>query len=154
MLDADIVARASALELFVGHVFMDRQLLFDAVVTRGYPNEHPEHRSRHRQPVLANMGDTVIDVICTEFLIEDRKMDDEGQITLLRNRMVKRSNLNALARPLVPFLAMSNGERNEIERSSTPGEGLEALVGALYLDGGLPAARKLLIKLGFFEKEY
>ena len=50
-------------------------------------------------------------------------------------------------------MTMTSGERNELYRSSTPGESLEALVGALYLDGGLPAARALLVKLGFFETE-
>jgi ribonuclease-3 len=154
MPDAEIAVKASAFELYADHVFLDRQLLFDAIASRGYPNEHLDFKHAHRQPVLSNMGDAVIDVLCTEFLIVEKGIADEGQITLVRTRMVKGSSLNELARPILPFLALSAGERNELERSSTPAESLEALVGALYLDGGLPAAKSLLTKLGFFEKEY
>jgi len=81
-------------------------------------------------------------------------MTDAGQITVLRNRMVNGNSLNELARPILHLLVMTSGERNELECSCIPGESVEALVGAMYLDGGLPAARRLLEMLGFFEKSY
>jgi ribonuclease-3 len=152
MLDTDVVVKACAFELFSEHVFHDRQLLFDAVVSKGYPNEHQDFRPVHRQALLANMGDAIIDVLTTEHLIRDHRMLDAGDITKAKGRMVKRRNLNLLGKSIIPFVAMTSGEENELYHSSTPGESLEAMVGALYLDGGLPAARRLLVKLGFFEK--
>lgn len=152
MLDPAVVQKASAFELFSGHVFADRQLLFDAVVSKGYPNEHPEFHIRHRQALLANMGDAVIDVLATEHLIRDHGIEKEGEVTSKRQDMVSGSSLNLLGAEVQRFIAMTSGEEFELYHSSTLAESLEAMAGALYLDGGLPAARAFLAKLGFFEK--
>jgi ribonuclease III len=154
MLDHELILKACAFELFADHVFLDRQLLFDAVVSKGYPNEHPDLKPVYRQALLANLGDTVIDLLATESLLRERHIMDAAELSKRRERMVKGTSLNELAAAVIPFLAMTRGEERELHHSSTPGESLEALVGALYLDGGLPAARGLLTKLGFFDKKY
>jgi len=151
MIPPDLVVKACAFELFSGHVFMDRQLLFDAVASKGYPNEHPEYEPVFRQALLANMGDAAIDVLATEHLIRDRGMRDAGEITTARGRLVRRSSLNRLGMTIIRFVAMTSGEENELYHSSTPGESLEAMVGALFLDGGLPAAKRMLTAVGFYE---
>jgi ribonuclease-3 len=153
MVAEDIISKASALEDFVQYRFNDRELLAAAMVSRGNPNEHPEVVPLTRQPVLSNLGDSVIDLLVTEHLIRERGFRDEGHITVERIRMVRGSKLNELARPILPFILMSNGERNEVEHSRTPGESLEAVVGALYLDGGLLPAKRLLVQLGLFNSD-
>lgn len=152
--DQEVMAKALAFEKSFNHRFNDLDLLTGALVSSGYPNEHKQFVPKYRHAVLANLGDTVIDVLATEHLIRDKQMTDKGQITLLRNRMVNGNSLNELAGPVLQFLVMTSGERNEVDRSCIPGESVEALVGALYLDGGLTAARRLLEMLGFFEKRY
>jgi len=152
--DQEIMSKALAFEKSFNHRFNDLDLLTGALVSSGYPNEHKTFACKYRHAVLANLGDTVIDVLATEFLIREKLMADEGQITLLRNKMVNGNSLNELARPILHLLVMTSGERNDIEGSCIPGEAVEALVGAMYLDAGLPAAKRFLELLGFFEINY
>lgn len=152
--DQEVMSKALAFEKSLNYRFNNLDLLTGALVSSGYPNEHKLFVPKFRHAVLANLGDTVVDVLATEFLIREKQMTDEGQITLLRNRMVNGNSLNELARPILHLLVMTSGERNEIERSCIPGEAVEAIVGAMYLDGGLPAAKRFLEMLGFFEKNY
>lgn len=154
MEDQEVMARSLAFEKSLNYRFNDLDLLTGALVSSGYPNENKLYFPKYRHAMLANLGDTIIDVLATEFLIREKQMTDAGQITILRNRMVSGHSLNELAAPILQFLVMTSGERNELESSCIPGEAVEALVGALYLDGGLPAARRLLEMLGFFEKRY
>jgi ribonuclease-3 len=154
MIGPEIAEKAAAFEDFLGYRFIEKKLLCDAIVSRGYPNEHPEYKIGHRQRVLANMGDAVIDVLSTEHLIVREEVADEGRITTLRSKMVRGSNLNEFGQRVSPFIVLTSGEENDVGDSSIPGESLEALVGALYLDGGLPVAKRLLDLIGFFEKEY
>lgn len=156
MLDVELVKKACAFELFSEHVFLDRHLLFDAVMSKGYPNEHSDVHPVYRQALLANMGDVVIDILATEHLIRHRGLTDAGEVTRERERMVNGRSLNRLAKNrdwVYTYIAMTSGERNELFHSSTPAESLEAVVGALYLDGGLLAARTFLAKMGFFKKK-
>ncbi len=152
--DQEVMSKALAFEKSFNYRFNDLDLLTGALVSSGYPNEHKAFVSKYRHAMLANLGDTVIDVLATEFLIREKKMTDEGQITILRNRMVNGASLNELARPILHLLVMTSGERNEVGCSCIPGEAVEAIVGAMHLDGGLPAAKRFLEMLGFFEKEY
>jgi ribonuclease-3 len=156
MLDEEVVRKACALELFSEYVFLDRQLLFDAVVSKGYPNEHYDIHPVYRQALLANMGDVVIDILATEHLIRHRGITDAGELTKERERMVKGNSLSKLAMKnewTSTYIAMTSGERNELHHSSTPAESFEAMVGALYLDGGLLAARVFMTKMDFFKKK-
>lgn len=152
--DQEVMAKALAFEKSFNHRFNDLDLLTGALVSSGYPNEHKLFVPKYRHAVLANLGDTVIGVLATEHLIRARQLTDEGQITLTRDRMISGKSLNELAAPMLQFLVMTSGERNALSCSRIPGESVEALVGALYLDGGLAAARRLLEMLGFFEKNY
>ncbi|MBI0582648.1 MAG: hypothetical protein ISF22_00315 [Methanomassiliicoccus sp.] len=154
MEDQEVMGKALAFEKFLDYRFNELELLTGALVSSGYPNEHPTFVHKVRHSVLSNLGDTVIDLLATEHLVRQKKLDDAGKITVLRNRMVKGDSLNEVAGLVVQFMVMTAGERNELEHSCIPEEGLEALVGALYLDGGLVQARRLLEKLGFFEKEF
>ena len=153
MCNDELAVKAAEFEAYLGYRFRDRQLLYDALISRGYPNEHHEIVTRYRQPVLANIGDTVIDLLVTEHLVIQRKIDDEGVLTKERNRIVEGRNLNSVAAPIIPFVLMTSGERHELERSSIPGESLEGLVGALYLDGEMNPPRMLLEKLGLLDQK-
>jgi dsRNA-specific ribonuclease len=147
----ELAVKAAEFEAFLDYRFRDRQLIYDALISKGYPSEHHEIVARYSQAVLANIGDTVIDVLVTEYLVLQRMIKHEGDLTKERNRMVEGRNLNSVAAPIMPFVLMTSGERHEMERSSIPGESLEGLVGALYLDGEMGPTRMLLEKLGLFD---
>jgi ribonuclease III len=151
MIEDELAVRASEFESFLGYQFRDRKLLHDALVSRGLPNERGDLKVRHRQALLSNIGDTVIDVLVTEHLILDEGINDEGTVTLMRNHLVKRDTLNLAAQPIMPFVLMTSGERNVDVASHIPAECLEAVVGALYLDGEMGPARMLLEKLRLFD---
>lgn len=153
MNDEEISNRAAGFERFSGYSFKDQSLLFDALVSKGLPNERPELAIGLHQSVLSNMGDAVIDTLVTEHLIRSLHIQDVGDITEMRQTVVSRSALNQLSRPILKYLSMTSGERDALMDSSIAGEFLEAVVGALYLDGGLVPARQLLVRLGFFEKD-
>ena len=152
--DQEVMAKALAFEKSLNYRFNDLEMLTGAIVSRGYPNEHKSFAPKIRHTVLANLGDAVIDLLATEHLVRVNPADDAGQITIQRSRMVSEKSLNELAGPILRFLVLTSGERNELDRSSIPCEAVEALAGALYLDGGLAAARRLMEMLGFFDKEY
>lgn len=150
--DEGLLNKAAGFERFCGYVFKDQRLLLDALISKGLPNERPDLAIGLRQSVLSNMGDAVIHLLATEHLIRFRRIEDVGDITEMRKTMVNRSALNQVSRPILQFLSMTSGERDALLDSSIAGEYLEAVVGALYLDGGLVAARQLLVLLDFFEQ--
>ncbi|MDW5561878.1 MAG: ribonuclease III domain-containing protein [Methanomassiliicoccus sp.] len=152
--DQEVMAKALAFEKSFNYRFNELELLTSALVSSGYPNEHKDFKPKVRHAVLANLGDVVIDLLATEHLIREKLMEDAGQITLMRSRMVNGGSLNELAGPIVQLLVMTSGERNDLEHSAIPCEALEALVGAIYLDGGLAPAKRLLEMLGFFDRDY
>lgn len=153
MKEDELAVRAPEFESFLGYQFRDRQLLYNALVSRGLPNERADLELRYRQALLSNIGDTMIDVLVTEHLILAEGIEDEGMVTLRRNHLVKRDTLNLAAQPIIPFVLMSSGERNVDVASHIPAECLEAVVGALYLDGGMGPPRMLLEKLRLFERD-
>lgn len=138
-------------ERFAGYTSRNKELLASALVSKGFPNEHPGLAVLMDQTVLSNMGDAVIDLLATEHLIVHRGLRDVGTITDRRKRMVSRSALNLVATLIVQFLSITSGERRILHDSSIAGEYLEAMVGALHIDGGLSPAQQLLNQLGFFE---
>ncbi|KQM11835.1 hypothetical protein AOA80_05660 [Methanomassiliicoccales archaeon RumEn M1] len=160
MVDATIITRASRLESRIHYRFRDKQLLYDATVRKGFENEAAnalvKNARQHDIEVLANLGDSVIDLLATEHLILEHHMDETSKLTEGRQRMVNRDRLTLLGRRfhLEEHLTMSEGERLDLGRSAMLGEAMESLIGAVYLDGagrdGLTNARKVLARMGFF----
>lgn len=95
---------------------------------------------------LEYLGDAVLDAIVADYLFKKFPEGDEGLMTKLRSRIVKRKSLD--------HLAVQIGIPRSVSRSMTPeqqskhlyGNILEALVGAIYLDRGYAAARKFFIR--------
>ena len=99
---------------------------------------------------LEFLGDAVIQVVVTEHLFQMFPDFSEGQMTKLRTRIVSRMALRerALALDLGSFLMMGRGEEASggRERASNLADAFEAVVGAMYLDGGFEAARIFLLR--------
>lgn len=129
---ADIVK----IEAKIASVFCNKALLQTAITTRSYGmnQQHPEH---HNQG-LALLGDAVLDVIVLEYLYQRKGKYGKGKLSNNRDELVKDSTLKIIADRL--------GLENLILYSGALGyknltDGVEAILGAIYLDRGLSAAR-------------
>jgi ribonuclease III len=104
---------------------------------------------------LEFLGDSILDSIIGNLLFTTYKDKDEGFLTRLRSKLVSRSQLNTLARHIeIERVLESNVAKGH--ESSVPGNALEALIGAIFLDKGFDRTRKVveaLLKQHFDLKE-
>lgn len=140
----------SALEATLGFVFNDKSLLQRALTHRSYLNENPD------LPWLDNerlefLGDSILGFLTAEHLYHRFPEMTEGELTSLRAALVRGQTLAEFAQQLNlgPFLLISRGEETGQGRNRPAllAATLEAVIGALYLDQGLDAARALVVRL-------
>ncbi len=133
----------SALEEVIGHKFRNSLLLAEALThpSLAYETQKP-HFDNQR---LEFLGDAVLQLVLTEKLYEMFPGFSEGRLTKLRARLVSRDALHqfALGMKLGSFVMMGKGEEANggRDRASTLADAFESLMGAVYLDGGLDAAK-------------
>jgi ribonuclease-3 len=100
---------------------------------------------------LEFLGDAVLGLVTAEYLFERFGDADEGSLSRLRSRLVSGESLAQLAAGLAigELLALGPGELRSggFRRESILADALEALCGALYLDGGLTVARAAIMRL-------
>ena len=94
---------------------------------------------------LEFLGDAVLSAVIAKYLFQRYPFEDEGFLTETRSKVVSRKNLNGLARKLgLPEMVQKSSEKGRAG-SSLGGDALEALVGAVFLDRGFPAAEKFIL---------
>jgi ribonuclease III len=146
MLDPPHVA--PALSELLGYSFRDPLLLHAALIHTSYMNERPG-RSLESNERLEFLGDAVLGVVVAHRLYELRPASAEGELTVLRAWLVRQSTLARWARQvsLGPHLLLGRGEARGggRDRPALLARGFEAVIGAIYLDGGLDAARVVLL---------
>jgi ribonuclease III len=130
--------------------FNDPALLRTALTHRSYLNEHADLDWEDNER-LEYLGDAVLDFVLAEYLYRNFPAAPEGELTALRAALVRRETLARLAQKLNigPALFMGHGEveTGGRERAATLCGAFEALVGALYLDQGLPAVAGWVLPL-------
>ncbi len=135
------------LEKRIGYSFQDKEKLKLAMTHSSYANERVmrKHGDNER---LEFLGDAVLELVSSQFLFEEYPEKPEGELTKLRASMVCESSLAFCARELSlgSFLFLGKGEdlTGGRERPSVTSDALEALIGAIYLDGGFEAARTFI----------
>jgi ribonuclease-3 len=143
----DSLADPEALLRRLRYSFRDPGLLDRALVHRSYVNEHPEARCHNER--LEFLGDAVLDLVVAETLMEQLPAAPEGELTRRRAALVNEGCLADLAVDLGlgSALCLGRGEQlnNGRQRPSILADAVEALVGAIYLDGGYPAARDAVL---------
>jgi ribonuclease III len=129
-----------ALESRLGHEFRDKALLRQALTHRSFGTPNNER--------LEFLGDAVLNCVVASMLFEQFGALDEGDLSRLRSNLVKQSALADLAQQLelAGHLQLGEGERRSggLRRPSILGDALEALFGAIYLDGGFAAAAQAI----------
>jgi len=134
----------SSLEEKIGYVFKDKSLLKLALTHSSYLNEHglPHNMCNER---IEFLGDAVLELASSDFLYRRFEKDDEGDLTKLRASLVCKDSLSKLAADidLGSYLLMGVGEIAGGGRSrvSVLENTFEALIGAIYLDGGFTPAK-------------
>lgn len=97
---------------------------------------------------LEFLGDSVLEVITSSYLYDHFPYKGEGELTDLRSKMVSRETLNEIASRIgLQELLEANLPNRVLEASSTLGNALEALLGAVYIDRGMRVARKVVRKV-------
>lgn len=94
---------------------------------------------------LEYLGDAILDAVIADYLFRKFPRKKEGFLTQMRSKIVKRSNLDLIARNLgIDYFVVSNTNRNT-HKKNIFGDAFEALVGAIYLDKGYNYTRKYII---------
>jgi ribonuclease III len=137
------------LESLIDHQFKNQNLLKEALTHRSYLNENPGWQVPHNER-LEFLGDAVLELATTETLFEQFPKEPEGKLTTLRAALVNYQMLARLSKQisLENFILMSRGEAKDTGRARAVilANAMEALIGAIYLDGGYAAAKKFVEK--------
>lgn len=137
------------LEEKIGYQFRDMTLLERAMMHSSYTNERhlPKYRCNER---LEFLGDAVLELVSSEFLFLQYRHTPEGELTKTRASMVCEPSLALCARDigLGDYLLLGRGEENTggRYRDSVTSDAMEALIGAIYLDGGFTSAKEFIHK--------
>lgn len=141
---AAISVRSETLLVEIGYLFRDERLLREALTHKSYNNEHPETAPGHNER-LEFLGDAVLDMVISQRIFLDYPRLPEGELTRIRAEVVSEPALAAVARRLAvgDYLWLGRGEEKSGGRhkESLIANAVEALLGAIYLDGGLESVR-------------
>ena len=134
----------------LGIKFKNEGLLKQAMVHRSYLNEHTDFKFGHNER-LEFLGDAVLEIVVTEFLFLNFTDTPEGDLTNWRASLVNSKMLYEIASELEieDFLYLSRGEskdKNKKSRQFILANAIEAIIGAIYLDQGIEAAKKFILK--------
>ena len=137
------------LEKKSGYHFQNPHLLKQAMTHSSYANEH-KAKGYHDNERLEFLGDAVLEVVSSEFLFRHYPALPEGDLTKLRASIVCEPTLALCARELDlgDFLLLGKGEEHTggRKRDSIVSDAMEALIGAIYLDGGFANAKEFIHK--------
>ncbi|WP_079202838.1 ribonuclease III [Pseudomonas sp. CC6-YY-74] len=134
-------ASLARLERQLGYTFKDQDLMVLALTHRSFAGLNNER--------LEFLGDAILNFVAGEVLFQRFPQAREGQLSRLRARLVKGETLAILARGfnLGDYLRLGSGELKSggFRRESILADALEALIGAIYLDAGMDAARERVV---------
>ncbi len=133
----------------IGYEFIHSGLLVQALTHSSYANERRmrKHSDNER---LEFLGDAVLEIIASEFLYHHFPDLPEGELTKMRASLVCEQTLAACTKELDlgSYLLLGRGEQQTggRQRHSILSDALEALIGAIYLDGGFASAKEFVMK--------
>jgi ribonuclease-3 len=140
--------RLKAAQDAIGYKFKDAKLLVRALTHPSAVGGGDAVRDSNQR--LEFLGDRVLNLVIAERLMERRKMESEGELAPRLNRLVKKGACADAVRhlDLQEFILLSDGEEaaGGRKRESTLGDACEAIIGAIFKDGGLSPARKFIEK--------
>lgn len=137
------------LEKVINYKFNNFSLLKMAMTHSSFANDQRMNKNNCNER-LEFLGDAVLELISSEFLYGKYPDNDEGELTKIRASLVSEEPLAAVAKKinLPEYILMGKGEEatGGRERNSITSDAVEALLGAIYLDGGIEPAREFALK--------
>jgi ribonuclease-3 len=137
------------LEQKIGYRFKNPEFLEKALTHRSYLSV-PSNENLRTNERLEFLGDSVLGMVTSRFLFENFPDKSEGDLTKLKSTLVSEANLSRIAKfiSLGKYLNLSEEEEKSggRERSSIVSDAYEAVIGAVFLDGGLAPAERMVQK--------
>lgn len=144
------------LEDKIGYIFQNKNLLLNALTHTSFANEHKAKKMKDNER-LEFLGDAVLEMISSEFLYINMSEMPEGDMTKLRASLVCEPTLAMDARQieLDEFIYLGKGEENTggRKRDSIVSDAFEALIGAIFLDGGIEKAKDFILQFALNDIE-
>ena len=133
----------------IGYQFQNKNLLRQALTHSSYANEKHMHRLSDNER-LEFLGDAVLEIISSEYLFNTYQDKPEGDLTKLRASIVCEPTLALCTKEmdLGKYLYLGKGEdmTGGRSRKSILSDALEAVIGAIYLDGGFASAKEFILR--------
>lgn len=142
----NLLIEAPVIETKLNYIFHDRSLLILAFIHRSYINEHREVLQHNER--LEFLGDSILGLLTAEYLYRNFPEYPEGDLSYLRSRLVEASSCVSYIQKIniEKHLLLGKGERmnDGRGRESILADLFEAIIGAIYLDGGIEATRNFI----------
>lgn len=136
------------LQNLIGYQFKNPALLNEALTHSSYANEHKSQHIKYNER-LEFLGDSVLSIVVSDYIYKNCPELPEGELTKLRASLVCEKSLYEFAKKidLGKYLILSKGERNNggADRPSILSDAFEALIAAIYIDGGFAPASKHIL---------
>lgn len=140
--------RLREFENIIGYTFKNKDLLFEALSHSSFANES-KHKY-HSNERLEFLGDSVLSIVVSDYIFENYTDIPEGELTKIRATLVCEKALFDFGSKisLGKYIMLGKGEElaGGRERPSIVADAFEAVIAAIYLDGGLDAARKHILR--------
>ncbi|MBE5936646.1 MAG: ribonuclease III [Lachnospiraceae bacterium] len=137
------------LEQTIGYIFTKKEHIELALTHSSYANEKKLPANSYNERIEF-LGDAILEFVTSSFLYTEYPTMNEGEMTKLRAKLVCEESLAASAREinLGSYLLLGKGEitTNGNERDSILSDAFEAVIGAIYMDGGIDNASKFIKK--------
>ncbi len=134
------------IERILGYRFKDPAVLKEALTHKSFAGEHRGVKHNER---LEFLGDSILGAIVADYIYNECPHDEEGVLSKIKANLVSRRNLYLWGKQLGlgHFMALGRGElaTGGRERDSIISNAVEAVIGAIYLDGGYEAARAFIL---------
>ncbi len=135
-------------EGLIGYEFKNKELLFEALTHSSYANESKhQYKSNER---LEFLGDSVLSIVVSEHIFEEYTDLPEGELSKTRATLVCEKSLAGFAKEinLGDYIIFGKGEQlnGGKERPSIVSDAFEAVIAAIYLDGGFEAAKRHIMR--------
>jgi ribonuclease-3 len=144
------------LEEKLNHHFHNQNLILEAITHRSFLNENKDWPTPPNER-LEFLGDSILGFLTAEYLFKNYSNFSEGKLTSIRAALVNTDSLLSVAHELglEHFILTSKGEAKDLKtnRSYVLANAIEAIIGALYLDGGVEKAKQFVEKYIFPKTE-
>ena len=141
----------------IGYRFKDKNLLRQALTHSSFANEQKINKLKNYER-LEFLGDAVLELVSSEFLFNENPDMPEGQLTKLRASMVCEPALAYCAKDIDigSYILLGKGEEatGGRKRDSITSDVMEAIIGAIFLDGGLENAKKHIYRFILSDLEH